>query len=143
MDAITKADSPTCSLSPTEIATSISSERGSSSEVDFSKLQAKPYMPMIHCPTEFFSISPISDLYSLLAECFHKMGEVDFDPSFLAITVTLPNKPTKLQVRAEILQGEEKTCVRFLKQNGDYIQFGEFFNKAKQFFGGHVNARRL
>lgn len=95
--------------------------------------------------TQFFSNSTLQDLFTTMCGYASLMTQdIKYSKKSFKCKLHIMNEESKLGMKILILKvkDEDKYCVEFSKTEGDIFQFNEQFHIAKEYFGGHVNAKQ-
>ena len=93
--------------------------------------------------TQFFSISPIEELFNTLGTFAEKVTtELYFSHEEYSVTLNIFEEESRVSLCVNIFQVEdkEKYWVEAIMISGDRFLFFKFYNKMRTSFGGHVNA---
>ena len=107
------------------------------------KRTAKAYLDGYGKVTQFFSTANVDKLFDTLA-CYAEANTSDFKfaPNSYKCKLSILKDDQKVDLTARILSVGDggKHCIEFTKDSGDVMVYNELFNKAREFFGGLVNA---
>lgn len=108
--------------------------------------EEQEYDPDMKTYTQFFSTSPVNELFNTLAVYASKAAtSYSFaNDSYSAVLKILGENGTedKIKFTVNILKVEEEDmhCIEAVKDEGDRFEFSKIYHQMKEYFGGHANA---
>ena len=119
------------------------------SEVDLAtvKRETMEYIPVWACPTQFYSTSPVDELFNSLLVSVSKFSkDYSISSEDFSVELSVIKEESKVQMIASILKDNETSSedssvhvVQFNKLSGDKFVFNKIYNQIREYFGGHAN----
>ncbi|CAI2362329.1 unnamed protein product [Moneuplotes crassus] len=102
------------------------------------------YHPMFSTLSQFFSSSPVEELFLVLLSSVAKLStEYEISATCYKVDFKVVKDDIPVNICASVLQTDQEgiSCVHFQKSiQGDIFLFNETYKQIKDFFGGHSNA---
>ena len=114
---------------------------GEESKIKDVERTAAEYIPEYKRFTEFFSTSPIDELFKTVAAyAKDNATEYTFDDSEFKTSLRVKSGEEYINVEINILKVDEgKNCIEVVREGGNKFTFHDVYHNIKKFFGGHAN----
>ena len=103
--------------------------------------QAAEYVPECKRYTEFYSSSPVEDLFNISAVYAKENAvEFSFDDEEYSTTMKIKIDDNLVTLKVNILHYKEgNNCVEVIKEKGDKFIFYDAYHEIKKYYGGLAN----